>query len=52
MTLKARVGRLEQKSPRSQHRAWQWPQDARTIARALAFAVERRRLETKPERDE
>lgn len=49
MTLKARVGRLEQKRPRNQHRAWQRPQDARTIARALAFAIARGRLETKPE---
>jgi len=52
MTLKARLERLEYKCPRNQHCAWQWPQDARTIARALAFAIERRRLETKPELDE
>jgi hypothetical protein len=52
MTLKARVGRLEQKSPRNRLRTWQWPQDARTIARALAFAIERRSLEKQVERDE
>lgn len=52
MTLKARVVRLEQKSPLNQRSTWQWPRDARTIARALAFAIERRRLEKRAERDE
>lgn len=51
MTLKVRVARLEQKSPRNQRCSWRWPQDARTIARALAFAIERHLRDTKLEQD-